>query len=139
MSAVIAGWIAGYATAIIWTLIFCYLLVKATGPNLVERLLGDGTPMGIAAIPISLGLTYAWTIVGLIVAIVYDLSTLGDAANVLGSPSGPVLFTAAVLAIMPLPFVLLQWPRRWWAWVFLSASFLGTWGWAFPIMAEHGT
>ena len=139
MSAVIAGWIAGYATAIIWTTVFIYLLVKSTGPNFVERMLGEGTPVGIAAIPISLGFTYGWTIIGLVAAIVYDITTLGDAANFLGSPSAPVLFTSFIFAIMPLPFVLLQWPRRWWAWIVLSGTFLATWGWAFPIMAEHGT
>lgn len=134
MSAVIAGWIAGYATAIIWTVVFMVLLVRSKGPNLVERMLGEGTPMGIAAIPITLGLTYGWTIVGLVVAIVYDVAALWEARNILGSPSGPVLFTAAVLALMPLPFLLLQWPRQWWAWAILSSTFLGIWGWGFPIM-----
>jgi hypothetical protein len=121
--------------AIIWTFVSMYLLVQSKGPNFVERFLG-GSPIWLASVPISLGMVYGWTIIGLCVGIVYDLAGLGG-DSVLGSPSAPMLYASAVASIVPLPFVTLTWPGRWWLWLILSGSFLGLWGWAMPIMAEH--
>jgi hypothetical protein len=137
MSAVIGGWVAGYTMALVSTFVFTWLLVKAKGPNFVERMLGEGTPLGMAAIPLSLGLQYCWTMFGLSIGIIYHLTDLDSTPDFLGSPSGPFLAGTAVIAVMPLPFLLLQWPRRWWLWLILQGSFLGLFGWAFPIMASR--
>lgn len=137
MSAVIGGWVAGYAMSVVCTFVFTWLLVRAKGPNFVERLLGEGTPLGLAAVPISLGMMYGWTIFGLSLGILYDLLELDRTPDVLGSPSGPFLIGAAALSLMPLPFALLTWPRKWWLWLILSGSFLGLFGWAMPIMAAQ--
>lgn len=137
MSAVIGGWIAGYAMAIVCTLVFTYLLVKSEGPNFIERMLGEGTPVGIAAIPLSIGLMYGWTILGLGVGIIYHVAGLGDVGSALFSPSWPVLFSSCVLGLLPLPFALLTWPGRWWSHCLLSGSFVGLFGWAFPVMAAQ--
>ncbi len=137
MSAVSGGWVAGYAMSIVCTFVFTWLLVKAKGPNFMERFLGEGTAVGIAAIPLSLGMMYSWTIFGLSAGIVYDLTDLDSAPNLLGSPSITFLIGSAALGLMPLPFFLLVWPRRWWLWLMLSGSFLGLFGWAMPIMAAQ--
>ena len=137
MSAVIGGWVAGYAMSIVCTFAFTWMLMKSTGPNLIERALGAGTSVGIAAIPLSLGFMYGWTILGLIAGIVYDLTALGDAPDFLGSPSWPFLFGSALIALLPLPFAILTWPRHWRMHLLLSASFLGIFGWGMPIMAAQ--
>jgi hypothetical protein len=137
MNAVIGGWVAGYSMSIVCTFSFTWRLVKAKGPSLVERFLGHGTPIGIAAIPLSIGLMYGWTMVGLVVGIVYHVAGFGDVGGLLGSPSMPMTAGSLVIGLLPLPFAVLTWPGWWWIHVTLSLSFVGLFGWAMPFMAAQ--
>ena len=131
-----AGWIAGYAMALLSTAALTYVLIQRRMEAL-QRWLGAGTHTLMVAVPVSIGTFLAWTMAGLIIATVYDVTDLASQPNVLGSPSAPFLVAVAALAVMPLPLLLLLWSRQWWVWCGMSAAFLGLFGWFMPLLAER--
>jgi hypothetical protein len=136
MAAVLAGWFVGYAMALLSTAALTYLFVKMPDSAL-GGFLGDGTRPILAAVPFSIATFLAWTMAGLIIGAVYDVGELGDQPGFLGSPSAPFLGGVAVLAVMPLPLLVLLWRRYWWLWAGMSGAFLGLFGWAMPLLAEQ--
>ena len=135
MEAVIAGWVAGYAMSMLSTLAIVFLAVKSD-LGAVGRWFPDTKPMFIA-LPASMGTVLIWTIIGLVIGSLYDVLELRDQANFLGGPSGPLLAGLGVMAVLPLPFLLLVLRRYWWLWCGLSASFVGLFGWLMPLSAER--
>lgn len=127
MEAVIAGWVAGYAMALLTTAALAYL---AVGParQTVEHLLGEGTAPLLMAVPASIGSVIAWTLVGLVFGLVYDLT----AASMV-----PFLVGTTAVAIVPLPFLLLLAPRQGWLWLALAAAFVVLFGALMPYLAER--
>jgi hypothetical protein len=67
----------------------------------------------------------------------YELLELQDSGGVLFAPSAVFLIGMAALALMPLPFLLLVWPRSWWVFVAMSLGFVGLFGWTMPLLAER--
>ena len=132
-----AGWAAGYAMAILSTAAFIYLLVKIPDPAIFQRWLGEGSPTLLVAVPASIGTFIAWTMAGLVIGSVYEVTDAGAQVNVLGSPSAPFLIGIAALALIPVPMLSLFWPRHWWLWCGMALAFLGLFGWLMPIFAER--
>jgi hypothetical protein len=138
VAAVIAGWIAGYAMAILSTFAVTFLFLKAKDPTILgRRFFPEGVPPTLIAVPASLAAFLLWTIIGLVLGSAYEVLDLQSKANALGSPSAPFLIAIAALAIIPLPLLILIWPRRWPVYVLMSGSFLGLFGWLMPLLAER--
>ncbi|MGD9934657.1 MAG: hypothetical protein AB7T37_13210 [Dehalococcoidia bacterium] len=134
---IIAGFVCGYAMALLSTAAFTYLLVKAENPWFVRQILYEETPMGLAAVPLSFGTALFWNFFGLVIGSVYRVLDAGGHPNALGSPSGPFLAGTVVIAVLPLPFLILVWPRYWWIYTGMSAAFVAMFGWTMPLLAER--
>lgn len=135
MEAVISGWVAGYAMAILSTIAITFLAVKADLAA-VTRWFPDMKPV-LIAVPASIGTFMLWTIAGLGLGALYNLLDLESQAGFLGAPSGPFVAGLAVVAIMPLPFLVLVLRKYWWLWAAMSASFTALFGWLMPLMAQR--
>jgi hypothetical protein len=136
MAAVLAGWFAGYAMALLSTAALTYLFVKMPTSALARYLGQDLRPI-LAAVPFSVGTFLVWTMAGMVAGAIYDVANLGRQPGLAGSPSGPFLVGVAILAVLPLPLLLLLWGRHWWVWAGMSGAFLGLFGWAMPLLAER--
>ena len=136
MAAVIAGWIAGYAMAILTTFALTFLAVKSPDLGAMKRWFPEMNPL-LIAIPASILTTLTWTMAGLGFASAYELLDLGTKNAALGAPSGPFLIGIAAIGLMPLPFLLLVLRRFWYIWLVMSLSFIGIFGWFMPIMARE--
>lgn len=137
MDAVIAGWMAGYVMALLSTAALTYLAVRAADLGAIGRWLGEGASPALLAVPASLGTAMFWTFAGLLIGVAYDVGGMEDEPGVLGAPSAAFVVGMAAVAVLPLPVLLLLWPRRWWLWGSMSAAFLGLFGWLTPILAER--
>jgi len=132
-----AGWITRYAMSLLSTFALSYLLARVNDGAALKRWFGEGASTLLVAIPISIGTFFLWTMIGLVIGSVYELGEMGQQPNLLGSPSGPFLAGVTVVAVMPLPILILLGRRFWWLWIGMSASFVGLFGWLMPLMAER--
>jgi hypothetical protein len=132
---VFAGFVSGYALALLTTPLFSMWLLRlrATSP-LLERLL----PAGVGAVSVSVllhtALTMFWTAMGLLLGLV--LFAMRDADGALGSLNAPyTLFVAALfLAIgAPLVAVLVPWRRVTVAGILMAVV---VFGWLTPYLAR---
>lgn len=127
MEAVIAGWVAGYAMAILTTAALSYLAI-GPGRAAFERFAGSGMAPALVAVPASIGSFLAWTMAGLVLGMIYDLADLSAV---------PFFIGMVALALMPLPFLLLLSPRQWWLWAGMSGAFVGLFGVLLPFLAAR--
>lgn len=135
MNAVLAGWIAGYAMSLATTFALVFVLVRMPRGGWIDRTLGREAPVGLLAVPISIGGMLVWTILGLVLALLWVAGGFEQKAAGLGSPSWEFTADIAALAVLPLP-VLVAFARRYWlVWLALSALFAGLFGWAMPLLA----
>jgi hypothetical protein len=138
MAAVMAGCFAGYAMALLTTIAGTYLAVTARDPRAgLLRLFPEGVSMRLVFVPLSLGTVLIWTAVGLGAGSAFHLLDAGEHRDALGSPSAPFLIGVAAIGAMPLPFLCLVWPARWWLFAGMSALFVGLFGWAMPFLATR--
>jgi hypothetical protein len=137
MAAVVAGWFAGYAMAMISTVALVFLAVRFRMSPTFERWFPREVPGALLAVPIFTGAVVGWTVIGVALGAAYDLGGFEDNRGALGSPSLP--FTAAVLAVawLPLPILVLVGRRYWWLWAGMSAAFAGLFGWMMPVLASR--
>ncbi|MFN0146950.1 MAG: hypothetical protein ACKVT1_10585 [Dehalococcoidia bacterium] len=136
MAALIAGWVAGYAMALLSTAALTYVFTRRRFA-VAQRWLGEGTNPALIAVPVSIGTFVAWTMAGLVIAVIYEEAGLASQPGLFGSPSAPFLAGVSVIAIMPLPLLTLLWRDQWWLWTGMSAAFLGLFGWLMPLLAEQ--
>lgn len=131
VEAVIAGWVAGYAMAIASTLALSFLAWREREGAWLERFAAREMNPALLSVPIFLFASVAWTMAGLGAGSAYRLAGLDDERWPGAS------FYAAVLGVaaLPLPVLLLLWPRYWWMWLGMSALFLGLFGALMPALA----
>lgn len=133
MEAVVGGWVAGYAMALVSTAAGAYVLVHSGSS---AKWVPEGVPAGVIGVAVSLGALFAWTIVGLLAAIAYSIGDF-DRYPGLGSPSWPFALGASGLGLAGVvPFAALV-PRWWWVWLVHGLTFAGLFGWALPWMAAQ--
>ena len=97
----------------------------------------EGTSMVALAVLGSVGTVFAWTMAGMVLGSAYEVLELRNTGGVLFAPSAVFLIAMAAFALMPLPFLLLVWPRSWWLFVAMSLGFAGLFGWTMPLLAER--
>jgi hypothetical protein len=135
MAEVFAGFLAGYAMAVVSTPLLSVLLLRlrAESPAL-ERVL----PVGVSAVGVSVllhgALTMVWTALGLVLGM--TLLAMEGAGGALGSLNGPfTLFVAGLFLALGAPlFALLVPVRRLIALTLVAAVLL--FGWLMPYLAE---
>jgi hypothetical protein len=135
MAEVFAGFLAGYAMAVVSTPLLSVLLLRlrAESPAL-ERVL----PVGVSAVGVSVllhgALTMVWTALGLVLGMM--LLAMEGAGGALGSLNGPfTLFVAGLFLALGAPlFALLVPVRRLIALTLVAAVLL--FGWLMPYLAE---
>jgi hypothetical protein len=135
MAEVFAGFLAGYAMAVVSTppLSVLLLRLRAESPAL-ERVF----PVGVSAVGVSVllhgALTMVWTALGLVLGM--TLLAMEGAGGALGSLNGPfTLFVAGLFLALGAPlFALLVPVRRLIALTLVAAVLL--FGWLMPYLAE---
>ncbi len=134
---IVAGWVAGYAMALITTIALTYLVLQMREAPLLQRWVSGEVPGVLLAVPVSLGSMLGWTMIGIVIGSVYRVGDLGSQPDALGSPSYPFSLAMVIVALFPLLPLLLLAPRYWWVWAGLSASFAGLFGWLMPVLAAR--
>jgi hypothetical protein len=135
MAEVFAGFLAGYAMAVVSTPLLSVLLLRlrAESPAL-ERVL----PLGVSAVGVSVllhgALTMVWTALGLVLGM--TLLAMEGAGGALGSLNGPfTLFVAGLFLALGAPLFALLVPLRCLIALTLVAAVL-VFGWLMPYLAE---
>ncbi|HSE46929.1 MAG TPA: hypothetical protein VLA89_16540 [Gemmatimonadales bacterium] len=133
MEAVIAGWMAGFAMAIATTLALTFLAWRAENAGLLQRFIDRDVPVMLVSVPISTGATVVWTMAGLLAGSAYRLAGLDDET---WPPSGFYVVLVGIAAL-PLPPLVLLWPRYWWLWLGMSGLFVLLFGGLMPPLAAR--
>lgn len=138
MNALLAGWAAGYIMAVASTAALVFLVVRLSMAGAwLDRWVASEVPRPLLAVPISLGATFAWTMIGLLLASFYEVAEFEAKPGALGSPSLPFTLIIVVLAFLPLPPLLLLARRYAWLWGALSVLFAALFGWMMPVLAAR--
>ncbi len=133
MEAVIAGWVAGYAMGIAYTVALAGLAWRARDSESLQRLVAREVNSALLTVPIFMGATMVWTMVGIIAGSAYGLSELDE-----GGWPGTAFYTVIVgFAALPLPPLLLLWPKHWVLWLALGALFIAMFGGLMPALASR--
>jgi hypothetical protein len=139
MAEVFSGFVMGYAMSLVFTALAAVMVVRARSrlPSLAKAI-APNLSVVMLAVPISILAFLLWTMIGLILGLLYRgaLDHLSGAG--LGSPNWPftlgvILFTLAFLAV-----ILYAWRRLPWQVLVMAVMFLGLFGWAMPYLAETG-
>ncbi|MFQ5381338.1 MAG: hypothetical protein ACE5EF_06915 [Dehalococcoidia bacterium] len=135
MKEVVAGWAAGYAMGIVVTVVLAYLS-RPGGllSRLREGIFPDLPAVGFA-VPIFVGASLIWTMIGIVIGAVYRTGDFASRAGGAGSPS--LIFTAGIclMAVAPLPALLIVARRDWPAWIGSAVVFAALFGWGMPFLA----
>ncbi|MEO8539984.1 MAG: hypothetical protein ABI577_09615 [bacterium] len=135
MNAILGGWMAGYAMAILSTLALTYLCIQPGPHKAIQKYLD--VPGVLLAVPFSIGTGVTWTMAGMLLASFYELGKFDEKPGALGAPSWVFLFIMVVFAWFPLPILFMFSRRYWWMWIGMSLSFIGLFGWLMPVLAER--
>ncbi len=139
MVEVFAGFVCGYAVALVFTPVAALMVVDARSriPYLAKAIAPNVSAVALA-VPISLLGFLVWTAVGMVLGLLYRGAERNVPDGGLGSPN--LLYTALVLGfggsavlLTALGFRRLRWPV-----LILGAAIVGTFGWAMPYLAQAG-
>lgn len=99
----------------------------------LERIVAREVNSALLTVPIFMAATMLWTMVGIVAGSAYSLAGLDEG----GWPGTP--FYAALIGVgtLPLPPLLLLWPRYWWLWLGMAALFLALFGGLMPALASR--
>ncbi len=136
MEAVIAGWLLGYAMAIASTAALTFLVTRQRDASILSRWFSPDVPGALLAVPISIGTTLGWTMIGLVLGSLYEVGDFEGRRDILGSPSGVFTLIILALAWFPLPPLVIFFRRYWWVWLAMSLLFVVLFGWAMPLLAS---
>ena len=137
MNALIAGWAAGYAMAIATTFALVFLLTRVSRTGWLDRFFAHEAPFALVSVPISIGATLGWTMIGLILGAFWLVGGFESKPGALGSPSWQFTLVAGAMALLPLPPLVMFFRRYWWLWTTMSILFAGLFGWFMPLLAKR--
>ncbi|HLF79838.1 MAG TPA: hypothetical protein VJB57_20335 [Dehalococcoidia bacterium] len=135
MAEVFAGFVAGYALALISTPLIAFGLVRLRGSSpLLARVLPEGVTAVPLAVLIHMALFFFWTALGMLLGLL--LLGMRDSDGALGSLNAPyTLFVAGLTLALVAPIAAILRPLR-------SATLVGgvlvvlIFGWLMPYLAE---
>lgn len=139
MAEVFSGFVVGYAFSLLFTAVAAVMVIEARSrvPYLARAIAPNISAVQLA-VPISLLAFLVWTLVGLLLGLLYRAARLHLAGGGLGSPNWPftlavLLGTAAFLAV-----VYYAWRRLPGRVLVMTLAFAGLFGWGMPHLAELG-
>ena len=139
MAEVFAGFVMGYAFSLLFTAVAAMMVIEARSqvPYLSRAIAPNISALQLA-VPISLLAFLSWTLVGLLLGVLYRAARINLSGGGLGSPNW--LFTLAVLitTIAFLAVVLYAWRRLRWQVALTAVAFAAMFGWGMPHLAELG-
>ena len=139
MAEVFAGFVCGYAVALVFTPLVALMVVRARSriPYLAKAIAPNISAVALT-VPISLVGFLIWTAVGMVLGLLYRGAEQNAPDGGLGSPN--LLYTALVLAFggSALVLVALGLRRLPWPVAVIGVVVVGTFGWAMPYLARAG-
>ena len=139
MAAVFAGFVAGYAFSLLFTGFASVMLVSARSrvPYLAKAIAPNINAV-MLAVPVSIIAFLGWTLVGLVLGLLYRGAADNLAGGGLGSPNWPFTLGVMLAGLAFLAVVVYVWRRLPWQVLVLTAAFVGLFGWAMPYLAKTG-
>ncbi len=139
MAEVFSGFVVGYAFSLLFTAVAAVMVIEARSrvPYLAKAIAPNISAEQLA-VPISLLAFLVWTLVGLLLGLMYRAARLNLTGGGLGSPNWP--FTLAVLLAVAvfLAVVYYAWRRLPWRVLLTAVAFAGMFAWGMPHLAELG-
>ena len=139
MAEVFAGFVCGYAVALIFTPVVALMIVNARSriPYLAKAIAPNISAVALT-VPISLFAFLIWTAIGMVLGLLYRGAEQNIPQGGLGSPN--LLYTALVLSFgsSALVLIALGLRRLPWAVLVIGVAFVGGFGWAMPYLARAG-
>jgi len=136
---VFAGFVCGYAVALVFTPLVALMIVNARSriPYLAKAIAPNISAVALT-VPVSLVGFLIWTAIGMVLGLLYRGAEQNIPEGGLGSPN--LLYTALVLsfggsALMLIALVLRRLP---WQVAVMGVAFVGGFGWAMPYLARAG-
>lgn len=139
MAEVFAGFVIGYAYSLLFTAFASLMLIGARNrvPYLAKAIAPNINAV-MLAIPVSIVAFLGWTLVGLILGLLYRGASDNLAGGGLGSPNWPFTLGVLLAGLLFLTIVLYAWRRLPWQVLALTAAFVALFGWAMPYLAKAG-
>lgn len=136
---VLAGWVVGYAFALIFTGLASVMLIDARSRvPFLARAIAPNINAVMLAVPISIVAFLWWTLVGLAMGALYSAARKGIPGGGLGSPNWPYTLGVLLAGAAFLALVCYGWRRLRWEVVALVIAFVALFGWGMPHLAEAG-
>ncbi|MBI1884915.1 MAG: hypothetical protein HYS09_01130 [Chloroflexi bacterium] len=137
MAEVFSGFITGYAVSLVFTGFAAVMVVGArTRVPYLAKAIAPNISAVMLAVPISIVAFLGWTVVGMVLGLVYRgaLDHLPGAG--LGSPNWPYTLGVLLFGLAVLAVVYYAWQRLGWELLLLTSLFVGAFGWGMPYMAK---
>jgi hypothetical protein len=136
---VFSGFVVGYAFSLLFTGMAAVMVIEARGrvPYLAKAIAPNiGTVQ--LAVPISILAFLVWTMVGLLLGLMYRAARLNLAGGGLGSPNWPFTLAVVMATAVFLTLVYYAWRRLPWRVLLMALAFTGMFAWGMPHLAELG-
>jgi hypothetical protein len=139
MAEVFAGFVCGYAIALLFTPLVAFAIINARSrvPFLAKAIAPNISAVALT-VPISLLAFLIWTAIGMVLGLLYRGAEQNIPQGGLGSPN--LLYTALVLSFgaSALMIIALGARRLPWQVLVIGVAFVGGFGWAMPYLARAG-
>jgi hypothetical protein len=137
MAEVFSGFVLGYAMSLVFTAIAAVMVVDARSriPYLAKAIAPNINAV-MLAVPISLLAFLIWTMVGMILGLLYRGALDHLPGEGLGSPNWPFTLGVLLFTLASLAVILYAWQRLRWQVLVMATLFAGLFGWAMPYMAK---
>ena len=139
MKEVFAGFVVGYAYSLLFTAFVAVMIinVRSRVPYLAKAI-APNINVVVLAIPVSILAFLGWTLVGMILGLLYRASADNLGGRGLGSPNWPFTLAVLLAGCAVLIVVLYGWRRLPWQASTLIVTFVALFGWAMPYLAKAG-
>jgi len=129
----------GYAYSLVFTAFAAVMLIGARSrvPYLAKAIAPNINAV-MLAVPVSILAFLGWTLVGLILGLLYRGAADNLQGGGLGSPNWPFTLGVLLAGFAFLAVVFYAWRRVSWQALTLTATFVGLFGWAMPYLAKVG-
>jgi hypothetical protein len=139
MAEVFAGFVCGYAVALVFTPLVALMIINARSrvPYLAKAIAPNISSVALT-VPISLFAFLIWTAIGMVLGLLYRGAEQNIPQGGLGSPN--LLYTALVASfgVSALVLIALGLRRLPWPVLVIGVAFVGGFGWAMPYLARAG-
>lgn len=139
MAEVFAGFVVGYAFALVFTGVTAVMVIDARSnvPYLAKAIAPNISAVQLA-VPISILAFLLWTLVGLMLGALYRAARLNLEGGGLGSPNWPYTLGVALATALVLAVVWYAWRRVTLPVALVAVAFAAMFGWGMPHLASLG-